>query len=79
MLKPSGIPHESVRHGQGEYDRGKVHTNNIESSWSLLKPCIIGSFHHVSKKYLPVYLAEFQFPHNNWKNPDIFGEGLAGC
>jgi len=77
-LKPT-FSHESVSHGKGEYVRGEVHTNNIESFWSLLKRGIMGSFHHVSKKYLPLYLAEFQFRHNNRKNPDIFGEAVAGC
>jgi transposase-like protein len=79
LLKPSGIPHESVSHSQGEYVRGEVHTNNIESFWSLLKRGIMGSYHHVSKKYLPLYLAEFQFRHNNRKNSDIFKAILAGC
>src|SRR5439155_25412619 len=57
--------HESVRHGQGEYVRGLVHTSSIDSFWSLLKRGIMGQFHHVSKKYLPLYLAEFQFRHNH--------------
>jgi hypothetical protein len=42
-LKASGIRHESVSHGQGNYMRGEVHTNNIESFWSLLKRGIMGS------------------------------------
>jgi ISXO2-like transposase domain len=28
-----GIRHEAVKHFQGEYVRGEVHTNNIESFW----------------------------------------------
>jgi transposase-like protein len=79
LLKPSGQPHESVSHGKGEYVRGIIHTNNIESFWALLKRGVFGTFHHVSKKYLPLYLAEFQFRHNHRKNPDIFGEIIAGC
>jgi transposase-like protein len=78
LLEPD-YPHESVSHSTGEYVRGEVHTNNIESFWSLLKRGIMGSYHHVSKKYLPLYLAEFQFRHNNRKNPDIFKTILAGC
>ena len=78
-VKPSGIPHEAVSHGQGEYARGEVRTNSIESFWSLLKRGITGQFHHVSKKYLALYLAELQFRHNHRKNPDIFGEAIAGC
>ena len=73
-----GLPHQAIRHGQGEYVRGLVHTNSIESFWSLLKRGIIGTYHNVSKKYLPLYLAEFQFRHNNRNNPDMFGVVIAG-
>jgi transposase-like protein len=59
--------------------RGEVHTQYIDSFWSLLKRGIIGTFHNVSKKYLPLYLAEFQFRYNNRDNADIFGETIAGC
>lgn len=72
-------PHSVVRHGGGEYVRGLVHTNSIESFWSLLKRGIVGTYHNVSKKYLPLYLNEFQFRQNNRKNPDIFGEAVGGC
>jgi len=50
--------HGTVDHKAHEYVRGEVHTNNIESFWSLLKRGVIGAYHHVSKKYLPLYLAE---------------------
>jgi IS1 family transposase len=73
------IDHQAVKHGAGEYVRGEVHTNNIESFWSLLKRGVIGSFHHVSKGYLPLYLAEFTFRHNHRKHPDVFGELLSRC
>jgi hypothetical protein len=78
-LKALGYKHDTVKHSDGEYVRGQVHTQNIDSFWSLLKRGVIGTYHHVSKKYLPLYLAEFQFRHNNRKNPDIFGEAVAGC
>jgi transposase-like protein len=71
--------HDVVRHTQGEYVRGEVHTNNIENFWSLLKRGMIGTYHNVSKKYLPLYLNEFSFRHNNRKNADIFGSAVAGC
>ena len=41
--------HEAVKHGAGEYVRGVVHTQNIESFWSLLKRGVIGTYHNVSK------------------------------
>jgi len=74
-----GYPHEVVKHSAGEYVRGIVHTNTIEGFWSLFKRGVMGSFHHVSKAYLPLYLAEFQFRYNNRKDPDIFYKVLAGC
>ena len=73
------LPHEVVRHSTGEYVRGEVHTNNIESFWSLLKRGIIGTYHNVSRKYLPLYLAEFQFRFNNRHEVDIFGKTIAAC
>lgn len=73
------FPHEAVRHGRKEYVVGAVHTNTIEGFWSLLKRGIMGSFHKVSAKYLPLYVAEFEFRYNNRNNPDIFGGAVARC
>jgi hypothetical protein len=56
-----GLPHQSVNHRQGHYVIGAFHTNTIEGFWSIFKRGIVGSFHKVSKKYLPLYVAEFQF------------------
>jgi transposase-like protein len=74
-----GFPHEVIAHNAGEYVRGEVHTNNIESFWSLLKRGVVGTYHNVSKKYLPLYLAEFQFRHNNRREADIFGKAIEGA
>lgn len=60
-----GMPHEAVNHSRGEYVRGNVHTANIDQFWSLLKRGVMGSFHHVSKDYLPLYLNEFSFRFNH--------------
>ncbi|MBV8698371.1 MAG: transposase [Bradyrhizobium sp.] len=38
-----------------------------------------GSYHKVSRKYLPLYVAEFQFRYNNRQNADIFGAAIACC
>ncbi|WP_424663471.1 IS1595 family transposase [Candidatus Binatus sp.] len=73
------MPHQSVSHSAGEYVRGEIHTQSIDSFWALLKRGIIGTYHNVSKKYLPLYLAEFQFRFNNRKEADIFGKAIAGC
>jgi hypothetical protein len=39
---------------------------------------VIGTYHNVSKKYLPLYLNEFQWRHNNRENFDIFKAALSG-
>jgi transposase-like protein len=78
-LDAQGYKHEFVTHSKGEFVRGEVRTNNLENFWSLLKRGVIGTYHHVSKKYLPLYLAEFQFRFNNRNNDDIFGEAIGGC
>ena len=62
--------HKSVNHGAGEYVRGNVHTNTVEGYFSLLKRGVVGTFHHVSKKHLPLYLAEFDHRYSNRKVPD---------
>ncbi len=74
-----GFRHRSVNHSRGEYVRGNVHTANIDSFWSLLKRGIMGSFHNVSKKYLPLYVDEFSFRFNRRKDGDIFEQVIAGC
>jgi transposase-like protein len=77
-LGRDGLPHETVNHGVGEYVRGVVHTQNIESFWSLLKRGIMGSYHHVSKTYLPLYMNEFSWRFNNRKNPNAFADLIQG-
>jgi hypothetical protein len=69
----------SVRHSAGEYVRGDVHTNSIESFWSLLKRGVMGSYHNVSAKYLPFYLNEFSFRFNNRNNDEMFADLIATC
>jgi transposase-like protein len=73
------FPHGFVRHGRGEYVAGAVHTQTIDGFWSLLQRGIMGTFHKVSAKYLPLYVAEFEFRYNNRKNADIFGAAVARC
>jgi transposase-like protein len=71
--------HGSVHHSRGQYVTGAIHTNTIEGFWSLVKRGMVGTYHKVSKKYLPLYVAEFQFRYNNRLNADIFGEAIRGC
>jgi transposase-like protein len=79
LLKYAPYPHEVVKHSADEYVRGEVHTQSIDSFWALLKRGIIGTYHNVSKKYLPLYLNEFQWRFNHRKDSDIFITALRGC
>jgi transposase-like protein len=75
--------HGIVNHSEGKHAIdgvvGSIHTNTIEGFWSLIKRGVMGSFHKVSRKYLALYVAEFQFRYNNRENSDIFGAAIAGC
>ena len=69
--------HESVNHGAEEWVRGDVHTNGIESVWSLLERSIVGSYHKVSMKHLDAYLDELEHRFNNRNNEYLFRDTLA--
>jgi transposase-like protein len=73
------FPWGYVTHSRGEYVQGAVHTNTIEGFWSMVKRGIVGTYHKVSAKYLPLYVNEFEFRYNNRKNPDIFGTAIRAC
>ena len=68
--------HEYVNHTADEWVRGDVHTNTVESAWSLFDRAVIGSYHKVSKKHLPAYLQEFEYRFNNRDNPYLFRDVL---
>ena len=60
-----GLPnHAAVRHSVGEYVDGHVHTNGVESFWSMLKRAHKGTFHKISPKHLQRYVDEFAGRHN---------------
>src|SRR3990172_7270439 len=60
-LNRLGYRHGAVSHMTHQYVIGAVHTSNIDNFWSLLKRGIMGTFHNVSWKYLPLYLNEFVY------------------
>jgi transposase-like protein len=64
--------HERVNHIIGEYVRGDVTTNSIESAFSLFKRGVVGQFHKLSGKHLHRYLAEFEYRFNHRKDSDLF-------
>ncbi len=60
-----GFPNrESVKHSLLEYVRGPIHTNGVESFWSMLKRAHMGTFHRMSPKHLHRYVGEFVGRHN---------------
>jgi transposase-like protein len=71
-LRGHGFFHKTVNHSAHQYVTGSVHTQTIESFWSLLKRGIMGSFHHVTREYLPLYVNEFAFRFNGRNDPDMF-------
>jgi len=73
------FPHGRVHHAAEKYVIGAVHTNTIEGFWSIFKRGVVDTFHKVSRKYMPLYVAEFQFRYNNRQNEDIFGTAISGC
>src|SRR5262249_35984926 len=75
-LEERGIEHESVAHGRDEWVRGHVHTNTVESAWSLFDRAVLGSYHKLSKKHLDAYLDEFAFRFNNRENPYLFRDTI---
>lgn len=62
--------HGVVSHSTGEYARGDTHSNTVESSFSLLKRGLIGTFHHVGEQHLQRYATEFDYRWNNRKITD---------
>jgi hypothetical protein len=66
--------HKTVKHSAGEFSRHEggmvITTAAVESYFSLLKRGVVGTFHHISAKYLPLYLAEFDHRHNFRKETD---------
>lgn len=58
-------PHGVVDHAKAEYVIDAIHTNTIEGFWSIFKRDVVETFHRVSRKYIPLYVAEFQFRYNN--------------
>jgi len=68
--------HKTIRHKLHIYVNGDIHTNTIESAFSLLKRGVIGTWHKISAKHLAAYLQEMEFRFNRRKRADLFTDTL---
>ncbi|MCU1311656.1 MAG: transposase, partial [Candidatus Angelobacter sp.] len=68
--------HKTIKHKEGVYVNGDIHTNTVESAFSLLKRGIIGTWHRVSPKHLQAYLDEMTFRFDRRKRSDLFLDTL---
>ena len=68
--------HKTIKHKAKVYVDGDIHTNTVESAFSLLKRGIVGTWHKISAKHLSAYLDEMEFRFNNRSNPYLFRDTL---
>jgi transposase-like protein len=61
---PANYQHFTIKHADGLFARGDIHTNSVEGFWMLVKTGIRGVYHSVSPKYLQRYLDEYTFRFN---------------
>ena len=64
-LRAVGFGHETICHSRGEYVRGDVSTNGIESVWAVMRRGLHGVYHHASAKHMDRYVSEFTFRLND--------------
>jgi transposase-like protein len=77
-MKKTGLTakHKTIKHKNGIYVDGDIHTNTVESAFSLLKRGIIGTWHKISAKHLQAYLDEMTFRFDRRKRSDLFIDTL---
>jgi transposase-like protein len=76
MRKAGRKNHKTINHTAGSYVNGDIHTNTVESAFSLLKRGIMGTWHKLSAKHLPAYLEEMEFRFNRRNRSDLFIDTL---
>jgi len=76
MRKAKRTNNKKINHSSGVYVMGDVHTNTVESAFSLLKRGIMGTWHRLSAKHLASYLEEMEFRFNRRKRSDLFLDTL---
>jgi transposase-like protein len=76
MRKAGRKNHKTINHSAGSYVMGDIHTNTVESAFSLLKRGIMGTWHKISAKHLASYLQEMEFRFNRRHHSDLFIDTL---
>ena len=72
------ISHMTINHAKA-YVEGLVHTNTIESFWSLVKRAVCGQHHHYSREYAAAYLIESCYKYNIRNDVNQFENFLAAA
>ncbi len=68
LLKRRGYSHKTINHSQQQYVVGRVHTQNVENFWSIMKPGLRAVYRHVTPRYLQHYADEYAFRYSNRKS-----------
>ena len=63
------IDHIAIDHKKAWSYEG-IDTNTIEGFWASIKRAIVGTYHQVSVKYLPLYVVEIAYKYNNRHDND---------
>ena len=69
-LSAAGFEHRTINHKTGLYVQGEIHTQNIESFWSLMKRSLKGTYVSVEPIHLGRYADEYTFRFNERKSND---------
>ena len=66
------MPHHVVTDKREIVDDVQIHTNQMEGFWAGIKRAFYGTYHHYTRKYAPLYIAESTCKYNHRGDPDIF-------
>ena len=86
MVNKHFAEHNTLDHSSGEYVRGDVYINTLESYFGVMKRGLSGVYQHVSEQHLQRYCAEFDHRftyrtangYSDMERTDIALKGIAG-
>ena len=65
-----GVQHEAVKHSVSAYVNRQAHINGVESLWAVQERAYHCACHHIGKKHLNRFVAQFARRQNNLRNLD---------